>query len=314
MAFFAPIKFKMSLALVTHPEYSYDFPEKHRFPMQKFKLLHQYLKEQGIATATNTFRPGSAKIELLQNAHCPDYLNRFVTNQLTDKEIRRMGLPWSKGLLRRTLISPVGTTLACQLALKNGIACHLAGGTHHAHYDFASGFCILNDLAIAANALITQGKIKKVLIFDVDVHQGDGTARILEYNDKVFTCSVHCEKNFPARKAQSDLDINIPRDTQTDEYLQIMADGFEKAVVISKPDFIIYDAGVDVFIDDPLGLLNVSLAGIRARDNYVLKRCLELNIPVATVIGGGYDKNEHLLAQRHAIAVEEAYKLSNTFL
>jgi len=314
MAFFASIKFKMSLALVTHPEYSYDFPEKHRFPMQKFKLLHQYLKEQDIATATNTFRPGSAKIELLQNAHCPDYLNRFVTNQLTDKEIRRMGLPWSEGLLRRTLISPVGTTLACQLALKNGIACHLAGGTHHAHYDFASGFCILNDLAIAANALITQGKVKKVLIFDVDVHQGDGTARILENNDKVFTCSVHCEKNFPARKAQSDLDINIPRNTDTDVYLQMMADGFEKAVALSKPDFIIYDAGVDVFTDDPLGLLNVSLEGIRARDNYVLKRCLELNIPVATVIGGGYDKDEHLLAKRHAIAVEEAYKLSNTFL
>jgi len=299
----------MILPLVTHPHYSYDFQSQHRFPMQKFRLLHQYLKEQGIAEATNTYRPGTAKLKLLEAAHCPEYLNRFINNQMDSKELRRMGLPWSEGLLRRSLISPVGTLLTCQLALKHKIACHLAGGTHHAHYDFASGFCIFNDLAIAANSLIAQGKVKKVLIFDVDVHQGDGSARILANQPQVFTCSVHCEKNFPVRKANSDLDINVPVGATDDLYLQMMIDGFEQALALSKPDFIIYDAGVDVFVDDPLGLINLTLQGIRQRDHYVLKRCLQLNIPVATVIGGGYDKDELALAKRHAIAVEEADKL-----
>jgi len=299
----------MFLPLVTHPDYSYDFSEKHRFPMQKFRLLHQYLIEQGIATKGNTYRPARAKLALLEQAHCPAYLARFVENNQDKKELRRMGLPWSEGLLKRTLVSPVGTLLSCHLALKHSIACHLAGGTHHAHYDFASGYCILNDLAIAANSLLAQGVVKKVLIFDVDVHQGDGTARILSTNPQAFTCSIHCEKNFPARKAVSDLDINIPAAADDETYLQMMADGFEQAVNLSKPDFIIYDAGVDVFVDDPLGLINISLEGIRKRDSYVLARCLALNIPVATVIGGGYDKDEKVLAMRHAIVVQEANRL-----
>lgn len=299
------------LPLVTHPQYSYQFEHGHRFPMQKFDLLHQYLRQQGIATSNNTYRPGTAKMKLLQVAHCPDYLERFVNNQLDKKELRRLGLPWSEGLVRRTLISPVGTLLTCQLALKHGIACHLAGGTHHAHYDFGSGFCIFNDLAIAAKSLVAHGKVSKVLIFDLDVHQGDGTARILADQDDIFTCSVHCEKNFPSRKAQSDLDINIPVGADDQTYLAMMMAGFELAIEQSKPDFVIYDAGVDIFIDDPLGLLNVTLAGIRLRDRFVLTRCRELNIPVATVIGGGYDTNEMALAQRHAIAIEEAHRLMN---
>jgi acetoin utilization deacetylase AcuC-like enzyme len=301
----------MSLPLVTHPQYSFGFASMHRFPMQKFRLLHECLIEQNIATPLNTYRPARAKVELLETAHCPQYIQRFISNSLSASEKRRMGLPWSEGLLRRTLISPVGTLLSCQLALKQGIACHLAGGTHHAHYDFASGFCVLNDLAIAANSLLSQGNINNVLIFDADVHQGDGTARILANQKRAFTCSVHCEKNFPARKAQSDLDINIPPGANTDTYLSMMAEGFEKSLVMSQADFIIYDAGVDIFIDDPLGLLNVCLEGIRQRDHYVISRALELNIPIVTVIGGGYDKDEKALAKRHAITVQEAFKLFN---
>ena len=146
------------IPLVTHPLYSYPFPDSHRFPMEKFGLLANYCREQGWLKKNNLFRPGKAKMELLLEAHCPDYLQRFIHNQQDSKEIRRMSLPWSEGLVRRTLISPNGTFLGCQLALKEGIACHLAGGTHHAHYDFASGFCILNDLAISAKALLKQGK------------------------------------------------------------------------------------------------------------------------------------------------------------
>ncbi|NQZ31873.1 MAG: histone deacetylase [Oceanospirillaceae bacterium] len=304
----------MQLPLVTHPHYSYEFSDKHRFPMQKFRLLHQYLTEQGIAHADNTFRPARAKMALLEHAHCPKYLARFVENKQDKQELRRMGLPWSDALVKRTLISPVGTLLTCQLALKHSMACHLAGGTHHAHYDFASGYCILNDLAIAAKVLLAQGLVKKILIFDTDVHQGDGTARILANDPNAFTCSVHCEKNFPARKAQSDLDINVPVGSSTEQYLQIMSEGFERAIALSQPDLVIYDAGVDIYTDDPLGLINVSHEGIRQRDHYVLKRCLALNIPVATVIGGGYDKDEFALAKRHALVTEEAHKLWAQFI
>ncbi len=299
----------MSLPLITHPDYSYALAQNHRFPMEKFRLLNACLIEMGIATSQNTFRPGKAKAQLLEMAHCPQYLSRFINNGQSKAELRRMGLPWSEQLLRRTILSPSGTLLSAQLALQKGIACHLAGGTHHAHFDFASGFCILNDLAITAKSLLASGLVNSVLIFDVDVHQGDGTARILADVPQAFTCSVHCEKNFPARKAQSDLDVNVPKGASDDQYMALMAEGFENAVALSKPDIVLYDAGVDVYEQDPLGLINVSLKGIRARDRYVLTRCAESSIPVATVIGGGYDKDQKALAQRHAIAVEEAATL-----
>lgn len=301
----------MTVPLITHPAYSYTFPGKHRFPMEKFGLLHQYLKEKGIAKAANTFRPGRAKKELLELAHCPAYIKRFITNEMDSKEIRRMGLPWSQGLLTRTLISPAGTLLTAHFALKHGIACHLAGGTHHAHYDYASGFCILNDLAITANALIQSGRAQHVLIFDCDVHQGDGTARILENNNKVFTCSIHCENNFPVRKANSDLDINIRKGAKDTEYLLAVESALNTAIQHSKPDIILYDAGVDIYKNDPLGLLNITLSGIRAREHLVLKTCLDKSIPVATVIGGGYDNDRMALSQRHAIAVETAHELAS---
>ncbi|WP_198673657.1 histone deacetylase family protein [Algibacillus agarilyticus] len=294
------------IPLITNPVYSYDFPHKHRFPMEKFGLLHTYLQEQGIATRANTFRPGKAKTELLALGHCPEYLQRFITGTLSAKEERRMGLPWSEGLLRRTLISPNGTFLTAQLALKNGIACHLAGGTHHAHYDFASGFCILNDLAVTAKALIKLGKVKRVLIFDCDVHQGDGTATILQNDPDVFTCSVHCDKNFPARKAQSDLDVDIAKGTTDEAYLTTVVDTFCQLLTQFKPDLVLYDAGVDIYKDDPLGLLNISLQGITQRDRHVLMLCKQANVPVTTVIGGGYDNDRLALAKRHAIAVEQA--------
>lgn len=299
----------MPIPLITHPAYSYDFPGKHRFPMQKFKLLHEYLQSKGLVTKTNTLRPGRAKSEFLQSAHCPDYIQRFCQGELSAKEVRRLGLPWSEGLVRRTVISPAGTLLAAHYALNNGIACHLAGGTHHAHYDFASGFCIFNDLAITAETLLKVGAVNKVLIFDLDVHQGDGTARILENTAGAFTCSVHCEKNFPARKASSDLDVNLAVGMEDAEYLQVVDRTLAQLIEQQQPDLILYDAGVDVFADDPLGLLNISLDGIRARDRLVLEQARAAGVPIMTVIGGGYDRDQMALARRHAIAVEEAFRV-----
>lgn len=281
--------------------------------MEKFGLIAKYLQEQGIVTAKNTFRPGTAKREVLELAHCSNYLNRFIENKQTTKEIRRMGLPWSEGLCRRTLISPNGTLLAASLALQNGIACHLAGGTHHAHRDFASGFCILNDLAIAALTLVRRRKAERILIFDCDVHQGDGTASILEDEPRIFTCSIHCEKNFPARKAKSNLDIDLPKGMEDEEYLTVIEQTLTKAVNDSKPDLILYDAGVDIYSEDPLGLLKVSERGIRERDRQVLEYCKRKSIPVATVIGGGYDDDRQALARRHAIVVEEASEIFGAY-
>ncbi len=297
------------IPLITNPVYSYQFDAKHRFPMEKFGLLHTYLKETGIATHTNLFRPGRVKPEVLELGHCPDYIQRFVSNQLTHKEVRRMGLPWSEGLVRRTLISPNGTLLTARLALKYGIACHLAGGTHHAHYNFASGFCIFNDLAITARTLVEQGKLERVLIFDCDVHQGDGTANILKDEPRIFTCSIHCDKNFPARKAHSDLDVEVPAGTTDQGYLSLIDQALENIFNQFKPSLVLYDAGVDIYKDDPLGLLNISEQGIRDRDRLVLEKCLKHTVPVATVIGGGYDKNRYALARRHAIVTEQATEI-----
>ncbi|MEA3261430.1 MAG: histone deacetylase [Pseudomonadota bacterium] len=299
----------MSVPLVYHPSYSFPFPGRHRFPMEKFRLLHERLRDSGIAGAANLHRPGRARPALLSLAHCPEYLDRFLGNRLGEREAKRMGLPWSEDLVRRTCIAPMGTLLTAQLALKHGIACHLAGGTHHAHYDFGSGFCILNDLAITARALRAGGLVKRVLIFDCDVHQGDGTAAILAGDPELFTCSIHCEKNFPTRKSRSDLDVGLPVGLEDDGYLAVVEETLADLLRQLQPDLVLYDAGVDVYAGDPLGRLAVSLTGLAERERRVLTLCREHGVPVATVIGGGYDDDRPALARRHALVVEAAHQL-----
>ena len=223
-----------------------------------------------------------------------------------------MNLPWSKGLVRRTFLAPSGTVLTAQLALQHGIACHLAGGTHHAHYDYAAGFCILNDLAIAANVLLQQEGIERVLIFDEDVHQGDGTAALLANEPNAFTCSIHCERNYPFEKKVSDLDVALPDGLEDWAYLEVVSETLHKALALSRPDIVLYDAGVDVFRNDPLGRLNISEQGIFQRDFQVLSELKRRDIPVATVIGGGYDDDRVKLAKRHGIVVEAASRVFST--
>ena len=299
----------MSVPLVYHPSYCFPFPGRHRFPMEKFRLLHERLRDSGVAGAANLHRPGRARPALLSLAHCPEYLDRFLGNRLGEREAKRMGLPWSEDLVRRTCIAPMGTLLTAQLALKHGIACHLAGGTHHAHYDFGSGFCILNDLAITARALRAGGLVERVLIFDCDVHQGDGTAAILAGDPELFTCSIHCEKNFPTRKSRSDLDVGLPVGLEDDGYLAVVEETLSDLLRQLQPDLVLYDAGVDVYAGDPLGRLAVSLTGLAERERRVLTLCREHGVPVATVIGGGYDDDRPALARRHALVVEAAHQL-----
>ncbi|WP_394168372.1 histone deacetylase [Saccharospirillum alexandrii] len=295
--------------LVHHPDYSFPFPPKHRFPMAKFGMLADYLRGQGLLTPDNTYRPGKCRYHWLNQTHSPAYLARFINNTLSRDEQRQMNLPWSEGLVKRTLLAPSGTVLTAQLALHQGLACHLAGGTHNAHYDHASGFCILNDLAIATHVLLRQSDIRQVLIFDCDVHQGDGTAALLKDDEGAFTCSIHCETNFPFTKQTSDMDVGLPNGMEDDDYLEVVNNTLDEALRRCSPDIVLYDAGVDVFTGDPLGRLNISEAGIRQRDRLVLSKLLQRGIPVATVIGGGYDDDRQALARRHAIVVEVAVEL-----
>lgn len=297
------------LPLVYHPDYSFPFPGEHRFPMEKFALLHRHLRATGIAQGDNEFRPGRAKVSLLGQAHCPQYVSDIVAGTLDQKAQRRLGLPWSEGLVKRTCIAPMGTLLTAQLALKQGLACHLAGGTHHAHYDFGSGFCIFNDLAFAAKQLLASGAVERLLIFDCDVHQGDGTAAMLADEPRAFTCSIHCEKNFPVRKQQSDRDVGLPLGMTDRDYLDTVFETLEALLDTVRPQLVLYDAGVDIFEHDPLGRLAITEQGIADRDRGVIERCRRRGIAVATVIGGGYDDDRNALARRHGIVIEQAFEL-----
>lgn len=297
------------LPLVTHPSYSFGFPPNHRFAMEKFALLAEQLRATGLLRSDNLFRPSRAKLDWLRRVHCPDYIERFIDNRWSAREIKRCNLPWSEGLVERSLISPAGTVLTAQLALNTGIACHLAGGTHHAHYNYASGFCVFNDLAIAAKLLLQENGLERVLIFDCDVHQGDGTAMLLADEPRAITCSIHAGSNFPFTKSISDVDVALEDGVGDEAYLQVVEQTLLQLLEQHQPQLVLYDAGVDIYAGDPLGRLQVSEAGIRRRDRAVLSMLYQRNIPVATVIGGGYDDDRQALARRHAIVVEEAARL-----
>lgn len=299
----------MHLPLVYHDDYSPPFPANHRFPMEKFRLLRDHLIDSGLTTDAALLRPELCSPDVLALAHCPAYIARFLGGDLSHDEVRRLGLPWSEALARRTIRAVGGSLLCADLALQHGIACHLAGGTHHAHYDHASGFCIFNDLAVIARYLLESGKAGRVLIFDCDVHQGDGTARLLENEPEAITVSLHCEKNFPARKARSDWDIPLPNGMGDADYLKVVNDSLGYLLPLYQPDIVLYDAGVDVHRDDALGYLQLTDAGIAARDEAVFEHCLGRDIPVVGVIGGGYDKDRAALARRHGILHHSAARV-----
>lgn len=299
----------MPLPLIYHEDYSPDFPPDHRFPMDKFRLLRDHLIDTGLTTDAQLFRPQVCPTDILALAHDPGYISRYMEGALSREDQRRLGLPWTEDLARRTVRAVGGSLLTAELALQHGLACHLAGGTHHAHYDYPAGFCIFNDLAIISQYLLQSGRVDRVLIFDCDVHQGDGTARILEHTDDAITVSLHCEKNFPARKAQSDWDIPLPMGMGDDDYLKVVDDTLNYLLPLYRPDLVLYDAGVDVHKDDALGYLQLTDAGVARRDEAVMRHCLGRDIPVMGVIGGGYSKDREALARRHGILHHSAQRV-----
>lgn len=299
------------ISWVTHPQYDIPLPKNHKFTSSKFSDLLSELEKSGLSEYANIFYPEKADISDLLKVHDRNYIDKILNGTLDPAEERRLGLKWSPELSNRSFLAVNGTLLTAKLAMKEGIACHVAGGTHHSHFDFGSGYCVFNDLAYTSRSLIENKIIDKVLIFDCDVHQGDGTAKILEKNNDIFTCSIHCKNNFPARKAKSDLDVELEDNLDSHQYLKILNQTLERCMNLFNPEFVLYDAGVDIHQNDELGKLKVDDAGLIKRDEIVLQFFKSLSIPIATVIGGGYSKNKIELAKRHASIFKAA---KNIFL
>jgi len=268
--------------------------------MPKFGILRDMLIERGVALESQFHCPQIGSFDLIASVHDPAYVQSFLTGTIERDAVRRIGLPWSEGLVTRTRTAVAGTLLTCELALEHGLACNTAGGTHHAHRAFGSGFCIFNDIAVSARTLIDRGQADHVLIIDLDVHHGDGTATIFHDEDRVFTFSMHCGKNFPAKKPASDRDVALNKGVGDSEYLDTLNKHLPELLERVEPDLVIYDAGVDVHKDDRLGYLCLTDQGLYDRDKYVIEQCRSHGIPTACVIGGGYDKDHTALAWRHA--------------
>ncbi len=277
--------------------------------MGKFGKVYEWLVRDGIVGLHQFHLPEPAPAAWLHLAHDPAYVDAYFQGTLDARAMRRIGFPWSPALVNRTCTALGGTVLTAQLALESGLACNTAGGTHHAFYEFGSGFCIFNDLAVAARLLLQQGKAQRILIIDLDVHQGDGTASILHDDAAIFTFSMHCANNFPFRKQQSDLDVELPVGTEDAHYLHTLAGVLPDLLSQVRPDFIFYDAGVDPHREDALGKLALTDAGLYQRDHYVLESCIRYGAPIATVIGGGYQKDIDRLARRHCLIHRAASEL-----
>ncbi|PZQ46720.1 MAG: histone deacetylase [Rhodovulum sulfidophilum] len=295
----------MTPPIVYHPDYMAQLRPGHRFPMSKYGYLREALAARGLLPAGGFLAPAPAPVALVAAVHRFDYVERVATQRLTPAEERRIGLPGTPAVARRAFLSAAGTLLAARLALEHGLALNMAGGSHHAGPEGGAGFCVFNDVAVAAQALLHEGRVARVLVVDCDVHQGDGTAEIFAGRDEVMTLSLHAEKNYPARKAVSSLDFPLPDGLADRPYLEVLdhALGLTESF---RPGIVFYNAGVDPHRDDRLGRLGLTSDGLRARDARVIGWARARGLPLACVLGGGYDTDPGRLAARHAILFEEA--------
>ncbi|MEZ5307722.1 MAG: histone deacetylase [Pyrinomonadaceae bacterium] len=267
--------------------YYAEIGDGHVFPIRKFELVRNILIDEGTLNSNEIEEPLPALFDDLALVHDPSYLKRMISGNLGANELRRLGLPWSESLVRRTLLAVAGTIAASATAIEAGVASNLAGGTHHAFPDRGEGFCVLNDVAVAIAVLRKRSLANRFLIVDCDVHQGNGTAFIFKDDEDVFTFSIHGEKNYPLRKEMSDLDIELPDFTADEEYLRILEAAIDRISHFS-PDLVFYLAGADPFQDDKLGRLSLSKAGLAERDGLVLRHFAREHIPIVTVMSGGY--------------------------
>ncbi len=294
----------MRAPVVHHPAYVTPLPAAHRFPMPKFAHLLACLRETGLLLPAQEFVPEPAPRAWLELAHTGAYVSDVLEQRLDEAAIRRLGLPLSPQLALRSRCAVAGTVLAARLALEHGVACNTAGGSHHAFAGFGTGFCVFNDVAVAARVLLAEGLIGRALVVDLDVHQGDGTAAILADDPRVFTFSLHCRANFPARKQQSDLDLALDAGVGDTEYLEAVATLLPALLDRVRPDLVLYNAGVDPHVDDRLGRLALSDTGLAERERLVLRSVRACGLPLACVVGGGYADDLDVLARRHALLHE----------
>ena len=284
-------------------------PEGHRFPMAKYSMLRERVDGSGICGPGELRVPEAVSDEEILRAHSPDYLRRIVSGALTEKEVRRIGFPWSPRMVERSRRASGGTVGACLAALGEGLAANLAGGTHHAFADRGEGYCVFNDSAIAARAVQAAGLVRRVVVIDTDVHQGNGTAAILAGDPSTFTFSIHGAKNFPFHKEESDLDVPLPDGADDTEFLSALETGLEAALDAADAELAIFLAGADPFEDDRLGRLSVTKEGLAARDALVLGSCRERGIPVAVTMAGGYARKVEDTVDVHFGSVRRAAEL-----
>ncbi len=297
------------LKIAYHPIYKHPLPEGHRFPMEKYELLPKQLLHEGTCTKNNFFEPGAAEEKYILKAHTAQYYQDLTGLKIEPRAVRKTGFPLSEALVKREIIIAGGTIEACEFALQHGIAMNIAGGTHHAYSGHGEAFCLLNDQAIAARYLQQKKLAEKILIVDLDVHQGNGTAEIFESDDSVFTFSMHGKNNYPFKKERSNLDIALPDGTKDDEYLKILKETLPDLIKKVQPDFIFYLSGVDIIATDKLGKLGCTVEGCKERDRYVLQMCKDLKIPVEVSMGGGYSPEIKTIIEAHSNTFRLAHEI-----
>jgi acetoin utilization deacetylase AcuC-like enzyme len=272
-------------------QYVLPLPDGHTFPMAKYRLLRERVLASGLITPDQLRLPPAATLDQLALAHDADYIQRALAGQLTTEEMKRIGFPWSPELIERSRRSSGATIEACRWALLDGYAVNLAGGTHHAFRDHGEGYCLFNDSVIAARVLQQEGRVRRVVVIDLDVHQGNGTAAICRSDPTIYTFSMHGAKNYPLRKGKSDLDIELIDGTEDSTYLNLLMGGLHQAINESQADLAIYLAGSDPYKDDRLGRLALTKAGLAERDRMVFEACYKASIPLVITMAGGYGKN-----------------------
>ena len=295
------------------PEYALHLPAGHRFPMLKYELIPGQLLYEGVISEDNLVAPGTCKDEIVLQTHQAAYVQKLKNLELSAREQREIGFPQSAELIRREFMITQGTIDCCLAAFENAVALNVAGGTHHAFADKGEGFCLLNDFAVAANYLLSENLARKILIIDLDVHQGNGTASIFRNNDSVFTFSMHGAHNYPFRKEQSDWDIGLADGTNDQEYLTQLQAALDRLIPEQKPDFAFYLSGVDILETDKYGKLKITMQGCRMRDEMVFRKLHAANIPCAVSMGGGYTADVRIITEAHCNTFKAAKEIFDCY-
>lgn len=287
------------LKVAFSPIFLYQVPEKHRFPMQKYRLIPERLVEEGTLSEDNFFAPSKVSEQEILTTHTAEYWDKLKTQTLSRKEARAIGFEMTPELVERGRYIAHATYECALYAKQYGVSLNVAGGTHHSFADHGEGFCVFNDVCIASNLLLSRGEANRILIVDLDVHQGNGNASIMANEPRVFVFSMHGEKNYPFRKPPSDLDIDLPNETDDETYLNILKQTLPRLIAEHNPDLIFYQSAVDVLATDKLGKLSLTLEGCKQRDEFVLSQAKAHNIPIAIVMGGGYSEAVEQVVEAH---------------